>query len=106
MQSSSVQARLFSFCATFSKMVITPSSEVEMMRRLLGWNLDFKELPVMYHLAHVSFRDGTYLGVKLMLLSRNLESCVRKPSHLGQWSWCLSCNPSCLPGNLVEKPLV
>jgi hypothetical protein len=53
-QSSSVHERLLSFCAAFSNLPITPSLEVEIMRCLLGWNLDFKELPVMYNVALVS----------------------------------------------------
>jgi hypothetical protein len=48
MQFSSVHACLLKFFAAFSKMVITPSSEVEMMHRLLGWNLDLKQFLTMY----------------------------------------------------------
>jgi hypothetical protein len=44
-QSSSVHTCPLSFCAVFSKMVITPSSDVQMMCHLLGWNLGFKTLP-------------------------------------------------------------
>jgi hypothetical protein len=33
-----------------------------MMCHLLGWNLDFKTLLVMYHLTPVSSRDGTDLN--------------------------------------------
>jgi hypothetical protein len=77
---SSVNACPSSFCAVFSKMAITPRSEVEKMCCLLGSNLDFKTLLVMYHLAHVYSQDGTDLGVKLMLLSRNIESFLRNPS--------------------------
>ena len=75
-------ARLLNFCAAFSNLAITPSSEVEKMRRLLGWNLDFKMLLVVYHLTLVSSRVGTDLDVKLMLLLRNLESCVCNLSQL------------------------
>jgi hypothetical protein len=89
---SSVLARLFSFCTTFTKIAITPSSEVEMMHRSLGWNHDFKTLLVMYHLTHVSSRDGTDLDGKLMLLSLNCKSYVCNLSQLGQQSWCPSCN--------------
>jgi hypothetical protein len=105
-RSSSVHACLFSFCAAFSKLAITPSSEVEMACHLLGWNLNFTKLPVMYHLGPVSSRDGTDLDVKLMLLRRILESRVRNPSQLGQQSWCPPCNLLCSSRNPTEKPLV
>jgi hypothetical protein len=105
MKWSSVLTHLFTLCAVFSKMAINPSSEVEKMCHLWGWNLDFKMLPGMYGLTHVSSRNGTDLDVKLMLLQRNPESCVRNPSQLGQQSWC-PCNLVRPPCNPAEKPLV
>jgi hypothetical protein len=85
-QSSSVHACLLTFWAAFTKMVITPTSEVEMMCLLLGWNLESKELPTTYGQNPISSQDGIDLDGKSVLLSRNAQFCVCNHSQLGQQS--------------------
>jgi hypothetical protein len=104
MKKSSVLVDPFIFCVVFSKMAITPSSEVEMV--CVGWNIDFKMLPDLYDLTPVSFRDGTDLDVKLILLWHNPEPCVCNPSQLGQQSWGFLCNLLRPSRNPAERPLV
>ena len=48
-RSSSIPARLLGFCAVFSKMTISPYSEVETISRLLGVKLDFKLSRHVWH---------------------------------------------------------
>jgi hypothetical protein len=106
MEFSLVLARPFSFCTAFAKLVITPSSEVQMMHRLLGWNLDFEALLSMYDLAPVYSRVGADLVVKMRHVSCNRESCVCKPSVFGQRSWSPLCNVQHPSRNQIVKPLL
>jgi hypothetical protein len=81
----------FQLLRILSKMVITRSSKVEMICHLLGWNLDFKKLPLMHHLAPVSSRDGTNLDMKLTFLSvRNMVPTLTSRKRRG-----LSLNGRC-----------
>jgi hypothetical protein len=63
-------------------------------------------LPDLYDLTPVSFRDGTDLDVKLILLWHNTEPCVRNPSQLGQQSWGFLRNLLRPSRNPAERPLV
>jgi hypothetical protein len=65
MKSSSVHARVLGSCTAFNQMTVTPYWKVEMMCRLLCWNLDLMMFPTMYSMNPVSSRDGADLDENL-----------------------------------------
>jgi hypothetical protein len=65
MKSYSVHVRLLASCAAFNQMTVSPYWEVEIMCRLLRWNLDLMMFPSMYSMNPVSSRDGADLDENL-----------------------------------------
>jgi hypothetical protein len=52
-------------CVTFTKLVITPSSEVQKMSRLLLMKLKFQNFPTMYTMQNDLSKFGLHVAVKL-----------------------------------------